>query len=87
MSDTLLSDLNFVISVNGDVHPQANLSMARRVRDELISLRRVNAGLVAAVREAIDIIDQGDTSQVWNTALLKLRIALAAADAEKGGPL
>lgn len=44
--DTLLSDLAFVIGVNGDVHPQANLSMAKRTLAEIARLRAALAKLV-----------------------------------------
>lgn len=62
-NNTLLSDLNFVISVNGDVHPQANLSMARRVHAEiarlavltdLLRLHRCNSDGRQSVGECVD---------------------------------
>jgi chromosome segregation ATPase len=39
MSDNLISDLAFVICVNGDVHPQAIASLAQSARDEITRLR------------------------------------------------
>lgn len=43
-------------------------------------LKRAAPELLAALKELLDIVDQGDTSEVWQTALLKARVAVSQAE-------
>jgi hypothetical protein len=59
--------------VRADVGLQIPIEAIRMTVDD------ENSELRAAAREVLDIFDQGDTSEGWHTAMMKLRSAAAVA--------